>query len=79
MVSQVLQLGEFQGIQIPEQVLRQASINLNDEVEINVLNNTIIITPIPKKGLDWYLEGYDDKTDRYDWGDLDEPKGRELL
>ncbi|MDR2168433.1 MAG: hypothetical protein LBE35_11405 [Clostridiales bacterium] len=32
-----------------------------------------------KKSIDYYLEGYENEPDRYCWGDLDEPKGRELL
>ena len=31
------------------------------------------------KTLEWYLEGYENELDRYDWGDSDEPKGRELI
>jgi len=32
-----------------------------------------------KKTLSWYLDGYDDEIDRYNWSNLDEPKGREIL
>ena len=34
---------------------------------------------VNKKTLSWYLEGYEDELDRYDWGSLEEAKGRELL
>ena len=37
------------------------------------------IKPVAKKTIDWYLEGYDNESYRYDWGALDEPKGREIL
>jgi len=78
MLSQVSKWGNSQGIRISKKILQNADININDEVEIKVHNNTIIITPTAKKTLDWYLDGYEDGNDRFDWGD-DEPMGRELL
>ena len=53
--------------------------SLNDAVEVKSQNNILIIKPVAKKTLDWYLEGYDNESDRYDWGTSDEAKGRELL
>jgi len=78
MLSQVSKWGNSQGVRISKRILQNADININDEVEIKVHNNTIIITPTAKKTLDWYLDGYEDGDDRFDWGD-DEPRGRELL
>ena len=79
MRSQVSKWGNSQGIRISKKLLQSARISLNDEVEIKVHDNKLIIIPTANKTLDWYLNGYDDELDRYDWGNSDEPKGRELL
>jgi len=79
MLSQVSKWGNSQGIRISKKLLQSAHIGLDDEVEIKVKDNMIIIIPSAKKTLAWYLDGYDDEFDRYDWGDSSEPKGRELL
>ena len=79
MLSQVSKWGNSQGVRIPKKLLYSVGIGINDEVEIKAQNNTLVIKPIAKKTLDWYLEGYDGELDRYDWGNLDEPKGRELF
>ena len=79
MLSQVSKWGNSQGVRISRKLLRSAGIGLTDEVEIRVQGNSLIIKPSAKKTLDWYLEGYEDELDRYDWGALDEPKGREVM
>ena len=83
MVSTVSKWGKLQGIRISKKLLQSAGLNLNDTVEIKVQKNIFIIKPTAKttakKKLDWYLEGYDDQSDRYDRGVSDEPMGRELL
>ena len=79
MLSQVSKWGNSQGIRISKKLLQNACISLNDEVEIKARDNMLIIVPTVKKTLDWYLEGYEDEPDRYDWGELDAPKGREML
>ncbi|MCL1884090.1 MAG: hypothetical protein FWF81_10115 [Defluviitaleaceae bacterium] len=79
MLSQVSKWGNSQGIRVSKKLLQRARIGLNDEVEIKAVDNKLIIMPTAKKTLDWYLESYDNEPDRYDWGDSDDPKGRELL
>ena len=79
MISQVSKWGNSQGIRIPKKLLQCAGFKLHDSIEITTLNNTLIIKPVAKKTLDWYLEGYDTEDDRYDWGTSDKPRGRELL
>jgi len=79
MLSQVSKWGNSQGIRISRKLLRSAGIGITDEVEIIAKGNSLIIKPAAKKTLDWYLDGYDGELDRYDWGDTDEPKGRELI
>lgn len=79
MLSQVSKWGNSQGVRISKKLLQSAAINLNDEVEIKAKDNMLIIKPVTKKTLAWYLESYDDELDRYDWGSSDGPKGRELL
>jgi len=78
-LSQVVKWGNSQGVRIPRKLLRGAGIGINDSVAIVTKNNSIIIKLANKKTLNWYLEGYDNQNDRYDWGDDGEPKGRELL
>jgi antitoxin MazE len=79
MLSQVSKWGNSQGIRISKKVLQSAGIGLNEEVEIQARDNMLVIRTTAKKTLGWYLEGYGNEPDRYDWGNLDEPKGRELL
>jgi len=79
MLSQVSKWGNSQGIRISKKMLQSAGMRINDSVEIESHNNILIIKPIAKKTLLWYLEGYDDEPDRYDWGSSYELKGRELL
>ena len=79
MLSQVSKWGNSQGVRIPRKLLRDAGIGVTDEVEITAKGNALIIKPISKKTLAWYLEEYIDELDRYDWGDSDEPRGRELI
>jgi len=71
--------GNSQGVKISKKLLQKARIGLNEEVEVKARDNMLIIVPAAKKPLAWYLDGYDDELDRYDWGDSDEPKGRELV
>ena len=49
MISQVSKWGNSQGIRIPKKILKSADIELNDNVEISVQNNTIIIRQATKK------------------------------
>jgi len=79
MLSQISKWGNSQGVRISKRLLQSAGIGLDDEVEIMARNNMLVIKSMAKKTLDWYLDDYDDEPDRYDWGDSDEPKGRELL
>jgi len=79
MLSQVSKWGNSQGVRISKKLLQIAGIGLNDKVEISSRDNMIVIMPASKKTLAWYLDGYDGESDRYDWGNFDEPKGRELL
>ena len=79
MLSQVSKWGNSQGVRIPRKLLLSAGIGMTDEVEITVKGNSLMIKPLAKRTLEWYLEGYSEELDRYDWGVMDEPKGRELL
>ena len=81
MVTQVAKWGNSQGVRIPRKLLRAAGIELEDNVTVMLKDSGILIQPADKRPLKWYLESYDDNSDddRYDWGELDEPKGRELL
>jgi antitoxin MazE len=79
MFAEVTRWGNSQGIRISKKMLKNIGLELNDPVEIIAKNDSLIIKPVSKKTLEWYLESYDDELDRYDWGDSDAPRGRELL
>ena len=79
MISQISKWGNSQGVRIPKKLLQNAFIGINDAVEITARDNALVITPVNKKSLAWFLEGYKDEPDRYDWGESDDPKGRELI
>ena len=79
MLSQISKWGNSQGIRISKKIMQRAQIDLNDEVEIQVVDNKIVIFPTANKSLAWYLDGYENDSDRYDWGQSDAPKGRELI
>ncbi|MCL1835499.1 MAG: AbrB/MazE/SpoVT family DNA-binding domain-containing protein [Oscillospiraceae bacterium] len=78
-LARVVKWGNSQGIRIPQNVLRAAGVGVEDNVTITVENGVILVSPTGKKSLDWYLEGYEGENERYDWGETDAPKGRELL
>jgi len=82
MLSQISKWGNSQGVRIPKKMLQIAGLEVDDQVEISTHSDGLIIKLLPKKTLDWYLEGYDTDDDRCSWGDGDndgDPKGRELL
>jgi antitoxin MazE len=80
MLAQIARWGNSQGIRIPKKLLENAGLELNDQVEIITKGDSLIIKPAAKKTIDWYLEGYErPDDDRYDWGESDEPRGREVL
>ena len=79
MLSMVSKWGNSQGIRISKKLLQSVGMKLYDTVEVKSQNNILIIKPVAKKNLDWYLEDYDNESERFDWGTDDEPKGRELL
>jgi len=79
MLSQVAKWGNSQGVRISKKMLQGVGIEINDQVEIIAKDDFLVIVPTRKKNLEWYLEGYEGELDRYDWGDSEAPKGRELL
>lgn len=79
MLSRVSKWGNSQGVRISKKLLQSVQIGLDDEVEIFSKNGELILAPTGKKSLTWYLDSYGDDHDRYDWGESNEPQGRELL
>ncbi|MCL2604189.1 MAG: AbrB/MazE/SpoVT family DNA-binding domain-containing protein [Defluviitaleaceae bacterium] len=79
MLSQVSKWGNSQGIRISKKLLQTAQIGLDEKVEIKAKDNMLIILPASKKSLAWYLDGYEGEPDRYDWGNMNEPAGREII
>jgi antitoxin MazE len=79
MITQVARWGNSQGLRLPKKMLRSIGLRLNDSVDISVKGNVLEVKPIEERNINYFLEGYDDEMiDRYDWGELDVPKGREV-
>jgi len=77
----IVKWGNSRGIRLPKTLLDVVGLSDNDKVEIVAEDNMLIIKParehmtIDKLFIDW--EG--GVPEQYDWGDLDEPVGRELI
>ena len=79
MVAQITKWGNTQGIELCSDMLKRLDVKAGDEVNVKVLNNTIVILPKFKKDLDWYLDSCDDEYEPLEWDEFDAPVGRELL
>lgn len=77
--STVKPWGNSQGIRLSKSVLEEAGIQVNDTVQIEVRENTIILKKVFKhRTFEERLAEYDGKMDvqSFDWG---EPEGREMF
>ena len=45
MNSNIIKIGNSKGIRIPSKVLEELSLELNDNVQIEIVNGNIVITP----------------------------------
>ena len=71
--------GNSQGICIPKKILNQLGIQVSDTLQIDVTNDSIVLTKAFRhKTFEERLEEYDNQISvyPYEWGD---PKGREIL
>lgn len=83
MKIKVSKWGNSQGIRIPKSIFNELSINEGDELELNIVNDTIVINKIiPKtknKTIIELFEGYEfdnnDLVKELDWGN---PVGEEV-
>ena len=80
MQTQVRAWGNSQGVKIPKEVLKEASIYMNDTLDIRISNGMImLVKPFRHKTLEERAAEYNGKLSldgEFDWG---EPKGREML
>ena len=53
MITKVIKIGNSRGIRIPKHIIEQKG--LNDEVELEVKNDSIIIKPVKKIRANWDL------------------------
>lgn len=77
--STVKPWGNSQGIRLSKSVLEEAGIEVNDTIQIEVRENTIILKKVFKhRTFEERLAEYDGKIDvqSFEWG---EPAGREIL
>ena len=77
--SSVKPWGNSQGIRLSKSVLEEAGIQVNDTIQIEVRENTIILKKVFKhRTFEERLAEYDGKIDvqSFEWG---EPAGREIL
>ncbi len=71
--------GNSQGICIPKKILNELDIQVSDTLQIDVRNESIVLTKAFKhKSFEERLQEYDNQISVYsfDWG---EPEGREIL
>ena len=73
--------GNSKGIRIPNEILRKASIEMNDTLSLEVENSGIIILtklPAPQKGtLEYLFKDYDEQPFQTELVDLDPSIGEE--
>ncbi len=80
MVTRIQKWGNSQGLRIPREVLEEAHVSVNDEVDVSTEKGIIIITPVKRvrrgRNLEELLAGIPD-----DYGaeevDLGVPQGKE--
>ena len=80
MHTKIQKWGNSQGLRLARNVLEDANLDVGDEVDIKVQDNTIIITPLIRIRGKHHIEDLiaeisaDYKTEEVDWG---KPDGRE--
>jgi antitoxin MazE len=53
MMTTITQIGNSQGIRIPQQLLRLLRITTNQQVELKVENNALVVSPIKTHRQKW--------------------------
>lgn len=80
MVTRIQKWGNSQGLRIPREILEEAHVSVNDEVDVSTENGIIIITPVKRvrrgRNLEELLAGIPDdyRAEETDWG---VPQGKE--
>lgn len=80
MVTRIQKWGNSQGLRIPREVLEEAHVSVNDEVDVSTEKGIIIITPVKRvrrgRNLEELLAGIPDDygAEEVDWG---VPQGKE--
>jgi len=81
MIAKVAKWGNSLGVRIPKSLLEVIGLSDNDSVELIAKDKMLIIKParerltLEKVFQDWTGES----PEPYDWGELDAPKGREMI
>ncbi|GHV42303.1 hypothetical protein FACS1894187_24500 [Synergistales bacterium] len=77
MISQIAKWGNSQGLRIDKNLLQSIGLCVGDQVEVIKNENTIVLKPQQKHGIDWYLQDYE-RPETAEWEEYDEPRGREI-
>ena len=79
MNAQIVSWGNSQGIRLPKNILKEASMHINDEVLLHAENGKIIIEPVHRhRTLEERAAAAGGKLGPYEEFDWGEPAGREL-
>ena len=81
MIAKIAKWGNSVGVRIPKTLLEVVGLSDSDNVEIVAGDKMIIIKPARQRlTIEKLFQDWDGKApEPYDWGELDAPKGRELI
>jgi antitoxin component of MazEF toxin-antitoxin module len=81
MESTATQWGDTIGFCIPKALQEVSNIRDNTRIKIEAEPNRLVITKIPERlTLETIFENWNGEAyDGYDWGELDKPKGNEMI
>lgn len=79
MNTTVVKWGNSQGVRLSKEILKEANININDSLEVNVKNGVItLVRPFRHRTLEERAQEYGGELHldgEFDWG---QPEGREV-
>jgi len=81
MTTKITRWGNSYGVRIPRALLETIGLSDNDSVDIAAENKTIVLRPSRERlTLEKIFENWDgERSDYYDWGEIEQPVGRELI
>lgn len=76
--TQIQSWGNSQAVRLPKNILESAQFNLDEKVEIQVVDGSIVIKKAKPKTFKELIAGYEGKHDYEEW-DTGRPVGREVF